>query len=55
MFPSRANTPFCGFSKSKAALDKAVLQAMQKQAKTGRRSRRSRIGPFTIYAALQRP
>jgi integrase len=35
VFPSRANTPFCSFSKSKAALDKAVLQAMQKQAKKG--------------------
>ncbi len=35
VFPSRANTPFCGFSKCKAALDKAVLQAMQKQAKNG--------------------
>ena len=35
VFSSRANTPFCGFSKSKAALDKAVLQAMQKQAKIG--------------------
>ena len=35
VFPSRANTPFCGFSKSKAALDKAVLQEMQKQAKNG--------------------
>lgn len=35
VFPSRVNTPFCGFSKSKAALDKALLQAMQKQAKNG--------------------
>ena len=35
VFPSRANTPFCGFSKSKASLDKTVLQAMQKQAKNG--------------------
>ena len=35
VFPSRANTPFCSFSKSKAALDKAVLQAMQKRAKNG--------------------
>ena len=35
VFPSRVNTPFCGFSKSKAALDKAVLQAMRKQAKKG--------------------
>jgi integrase len=35
VFPSRANTPFCSFSKSKAALDKAVLQEMQKQAKSG--------------------
>jgi integrase len=35
VFPSRANTPFCSFSKSKVALDKAVLQEMQKQAKNG--------------------
>ena len=35
LFPSRVNTPFCGFSKSKAALDRAVLQAMRKQAKNG--------------------
>jgi integrase len=35
VFPSRAGTPFSGFSKSKAALDKAVLAAMQKQAKKG--------------------
>ena len=35
VFPSRANTPFCSFSKSKSALDKAVLQEMQKQAKNG--------------------
>jgi integrase len=35
VFSSRAKTPFSGFSKSKAALDKAVLAAMQKQAKKG--------------------
>ena len=35
MFSSRAKTPFSGFSKSKAALDKAVLVAMQKRAKKG--------------------
>ena len=35
MFSSRAKTPFSGFSKSKAALDKAVLAAMQKHAKKG--------------------
>jgi integrase len=35
VFPSRANTPFCSFSKSKAALDKAVLVAMKKEAKNG--------------------
>src|SRR5262249_16175094 len=35
VFSSRAKTPFLGFSKSKAALDKAVLAAMQKRAKKG--------------------
>jgi integrase len=33
IFPSRANTPFSGFGRSKAALDKAVLAAMKHQAK----------------------
>jgi integrase len=31
-FPSRANTPFSGFAKSKAALDKAVYVAMKEKA-----------------------
>jgi integrase len=35
VFSSRAKTPFSGFSKSKAALDRAVLAAMQKLAKKG--------------------
>jgi integrase len=35
VFSSRAKTPFSGFSKSKAALDKAVFAAMQKRAKKG--------------------
>src|SRR6516162_2697162 len=35
VFSSRAKTPFSGFSKSKAALDKAVLASMQKRAKKG--------------------
>ena len=35
VFPSRAKTPFSGFGKSKAALDKAVLAAMKKRAKKG--------------------
>ena len=35
VFPSRTKTPFSGFGKSKAALDKAVLVAMQKRAKKG--------------------
>jgi integrase len=33
VFPSRAKTPYSGFSKSKAKLDKAVFAAMKKQAK----------------------
>jgi integrase len=35
VFSSRAKTPFSGFSKSKAALDRTVLAAMQKRAKKG--------------------
>jgi integrase len=35
VFPSRVGTPFSAFGKSKAALDKAVLAAMKKQAKRG--------------------
>jgi integrase len=35
VFSSRAKTPFSGFSKSKAALDKAVLAAIQRCAKKG--------------------
>jgi integrase len=35
VFPSRAQTPYSGYSKSKAKLDKAVLAAMKKQAKKG--------------------
>ena len=35
VFPSRAETPFSGFGKSKAELDKAVFAAMKKQATKG--------------------
>jgi integrase len=35
VFPSRAKTPYSGFSKSKAKLDKVVFAAMKKQAKKG--------------------
>jgi integrase len=35
LFPSRAKTPYSGFSKSKAKLDKALLAAMKKQVKKG--------------------
>jgi integrase len=35
VFPSRAKTPYSGYSKSKAKLDKAVFAAMKKQAKKG--------------------
>jgi integrase len=33
VFPSRTKTPFSGFGKSKAKLDKAILKEMQKHAK----------------------
>jgi integrase len=35
VLPSRVKTPFSGFGKSKAALDKALVAAMKKQAKKG--------------------
>src|SRR5262245_11508301 len=35
VFPSRAKTPYSGFSKSKAKLDKATFAALKKQAKKG--------------------
>jgi integrase len=35
VFPSRSKTPYSGFSKSKAKLDKAVFSVMKKQAKKG--------------------
>ena len=35
VFPSRAKTPYSGYSKNKAKLDKAVFAALKKQAKTG--------------------
>jgi len=35
VFPSRAKTPYSGFGKSKAKLDKAVFAIMKKQAKKG--------------------
>ena len=35
IFPSRAKTPYSGFAKSKAKLDKAVLAAMKAHAKAG--------------------
>jgi integrase len=35
VFPSQVKTPFSGFGKSKAALDRGVLVAMKKQVKKG--------------------
>lgn len=35
VFPSRAKTPYSGYSKNKARLDKAVFAAMKKRAKKG--------------------
>ena len=35
VFPSRTRTPFSGFAKSKAAFDKAVREALQKQGGVG--------------------
>jgi integrase len=35
VFPSREGTPFSGFAKSKAALDRAILAAIRKAAKPG--------------------
>ena len=55
IFASGAGTPFSGFAKSKAALDRAVYKAMQERTEMGLRSLQSRIGRFTIYGAPQRP
>jgi integrase len=41
VFPSRAKTPYSGFGKGKAKLDKALLTAMKKQAKQG-----TKVGPI---------
>ena len=41
VFPSRTKTPFSGFGKSKAKLDKAILKEMQKRADKG-----AEIGPL---------
>ena len=41
IFPSRAKTPYSGFTKSKAKLDKAVLAAMKAHAKAGTDGRAS--------------
>jgi integrase len=41
VFPSRAKTPYSGFGKSKAKLDKALLTAIKKQAKQGKK-----VGPI---------
>jgi integrase len=35
VFPSRAKTPYSGYSKSKARLDKVIFASMKKQAKKG--------------------
>ena len=35
VFPSRAKTAFSGFAKSRAAFDRAVHEALQKQMKAG--------------------
>ena len=41
IFPSRAKTPYSGFAKSKANLDKAVLAVMKADAKAG-----AKVGPL---------
>ena len=54
-FHRGAKTPYSGFSKSKAELDKAVLAAMKKHAKKGAKVEPCRTGPSTIYGGRQRP
>ena len=44
VFPSQVKTPFSGFGKSKAALDRAVLKAMQKRAKS-----RAKVHPLANW------
>ena len=54
VFPSRAKTPFSGFGKGKATLDKAVLAAMKRYAKKGVKVK-SFTGPCTTCGGPQRP
>ena len=52
----RARTPFSGYGKNKAALDKAVFAAMRKQAKKGvGRLNPCRTGPCTTSANREDP
>ncbi len=44
VFPSRARTPFSAFGKSKVALDKAVLEAMRRQA-----TKRANVAPLANW------
>jgi hypothetical protein len=54
VFPSQVKTPFSGFGKSKARLDKAVLLYMQKHAKKKQRSRHYPTGPCMICGGPQK-
>lgn len=47
VFPSRARTPFSGFGKSKAALDKAVVAAMKKR--TMKRAKAESLPNWTLH------
>jgi integrase len=47
VFASRVNTPFSGFGGGKAALDKAVLDAMQRQAANG--AKVERLPNWTLH------
>ena len=52
VFPGVAGRPFAGWSKAKAALDKAIMAARAKAAETGGKlQRRLRLGTCTICAA----
>jgi integrase len=47
VFPSRAGTPFSGFGKSKAKLDRAIAAALKKQARRGEQL--ERVPNWTLH------
>ena len=55
VFPSRAKTPYSGFSKSKAALERRCSRPCRSERRKGRRLSQSRIGLSMICGERPRP